>query len=174
MIRTILAGSAIALLSIAEPADAAEQRYDCDTTVDHYSELEQGLPGPGYDASGTITAVKPYVGDRHLAAGRVALESADGKSFLSFRLTHWPKTDEKTMGASLMIQIDGKEEEIALGRVNMMKPVPFALHVDAAGDASLTLGEWHRDLKVPLGSAAVASASCSTGEFLFEHLKLGG
>ena len=174
MIRAAATSAVIALLTFAAPAHAAEQDYDCDTAAEHFSELKQTLSGSSYEASGTITARQMYVGDRYITAARVSLQSADDRNFLSFRLYGSAKASDKTLMATLFVRIDGKDSETPLGPVDLMKPLAFSLHVDPNGSARLSLGEWQRDLKIPLGSVAIASATCSTGEFQFSHLKLGG
>ena len=174
MIRAATASAVIAWLMFAAPAHAAEQDYDCDTGAEHYSELKQALSGSRYEASGTITPRRMYVGDRYMTSARVSLQSADGRNFLSFRLSGSAKAGDKTLMATLFVQIDGEEKETPLGPVNLIKPLAFSLQVDAKGSARLSLGEWQRDLMMPLGSVAIASATCSTGEFQFDHLNLGG
>lgn len=162
----------IPALIVATPATAGTLEYDCDTAAEHFSELKQTLDA-GTGISGTLTARQMAKSKNIAAMTRVSLRSADGKNALSLQLLGAPSVDKTMLLASVVVRVDGKDEETQLGPISLMEALPFTLDVDGAGKASATMGRWRHQAQIMLGDAPIARITCSTGEFLYQNLRLG-
>jgi hypothetical protein len=164
---------AVALAGVAAPAAAAEAplSLDCDTAGGAYSELKQVLTGPAYSVAGRMTFERIRVDRRWLPVGSAQVASADAKRRVMLQVSA-PKRDAGPLQIWLLV-LDGDEENRQiLGEAEMGSTMDFVLRVDN-GRAAAEIGPFKGEAAAPaIGSGGSTAVGCSTGQVLFEELKL--
>ena len=160
------------LLAAAEAALAAPMSYDSDTAAGSFSELSQVQDGPAYHVRGTITPLQWREHERWLASGQVRLETGDGSRSIAVQVIR-PRGAER---ASFAITVDSGNRPITttIGEVGLNEAVPFDVTLFPSGDAVVQFGTERRVYHLDLGRNLHVKVVCSTGEFLFGELDLGG
>jgi hypothetical protein len=159
----------IAACMVTVPAAARNLSYDCDTTADRYSEITTALTGAG-QISGIVTPMRVADGERHLTSARIGIDNPKDGSWVGFWLYRASSASPDTFKAVMVVSRAGKDDETMLGTVKLEQAIPFRVALGEGGAASLELGEWKHTVSTALRIPAMATVSCSTGEFKFESL----
>jgi hypothetical protein len=158
------------VLAAEGAAAAAPLNYDCDTGDGHFSELSQVQAGSAYRLRGTITPLRWGAHERWAPSAQIRLEN--GSRSIAVRLMRAPGEPRATF--SIEVSSGGEPQRTLLGRVGLNEVLPFDLSLGASGDAAVQVGTERRTFHLDLGPNAKVSAVCSTGDFLFGGLDLGG
>jgi hypothetical protein len=163
--------AAAALLWAASPtAAAAALSYDCDTASGSFSELKQSQAGPSYRVSGRITARQLRVDKRWLPAGNVAIASADQKVFVMLKLSGLKRP--KGPLEVILVNVDGgRKTQQVLGQIGLNETLSFTLSVQGS-TARAEIGRMGGDTVAAIGPGGSVGITCSTGDFMFDDLKL--
>jgi hypothetical protein len=147
-------------------------RFDCDTAEGVFSDLKQVQPGPSYRIAGRISAIRLRLHEHWEPAGTLTVTAADGKMAVSLQIVA-PKRPDGPLDLLLLVNAVGQpEQQKLLGQAPIGEELPFELVVEA-GKASARIGTMHAEAQAGVGTGGTASASCSTGEFLFTDLSFG-
>jgi hypothetical protein len=166
--------SALAALLLLAPgaAMAAPVKWECDTAAGAYSELSQVQPGPAYRVRGTMKWAQSRV-DRHYApSAQVRIDNAGATRWVGVQMLAAPRAARISLGVRL--HNGGETQDVALGTAGLNEVVPFEISVSPAGEIALSIGTERRTAQVDIGPGATVSAVCSTGEFEFATIDLGG
>jgi len=170
MRATMAMAAAGLMLAAGSAAAAAPLTYDCDTNEGSFSELSQVQAGPAYHVRGTITPLRWAEDRRWAPSAQARLEN--GSRSIAVRIMRAPREPQATF--SIEVTDGGEPQTTVLGRVGLNEALPFDLSLAASGDAAVQVGTERRTFHLDLGPNAKASVVCSTGDFLFGELDLGG
>lgn len=159
-------------LAAGSAAAAAPVNYDCDTGDGNFSELSQVQAGPAYHLRGTITPLRWGAHDRYAPSAQARLENGDRSRSIAVRLVRAPGEPRATF--SIEVGSGGSPQTAVLGLVGLNEALPFDVSLAASGDAVVLVGTERRTFHLDLGPNAKVSVVCSTGDFLFGGLDLGG
>lgn len=152
-------------------AEAPPLSYDCDTAEGAFSQLKQVQPGPSYRITGRISAHRLRQHDRWVPVATVRADAADGTMEVALQLVA-PHRPDGPLDVFLVTRAGKSEpEQKLLGHAEIGGELPFELAVDR-GKVRARIGSLNGDAKASLGSGASVGVSCSTGEFLFNDLRL--
>jgi hypothetical protein len=167
------AGMAAALL-LAQPAAAAPVDYNCDTPIGSYSQLVQTQAGPAYHVRVAITPLtwRDDPERRWAPVGGVRLESADSTRWIAVRIGRQPAAERGRI--EVRLQTGGAPRTTLLGEVGLNEALPIELQALPSGDAVVVVRGERHVFRLDVGRNAKVEATCSTGEFLFSGLDLGG
>lgn len=163
---------ALSLIAAAEAATAAPVNYDCDTPAGSFSELSQVQAGPAFHVRGTITPLQWRDHRRWAPLGQVRIETSDRSRSIAVRVIR-PRGAER---AEFDIAVDNGSGVVSseLGSLALNEALSFDISLIANGDTVVQIGAERRSYRLDLGRNVQVSAVCSTGEFLFRELDLGG
>lgn len=167
-----MAAAAALMLAAQGAAAAAPVTYDCDTGQGNFSELSQVQPGPAYRLRGTITPLRWDSHERWAPSAQARLQNGDGSRWIAVRIMRAPGVERAT--AAIEVNSGGSPQTTSLGWVGLNEALPFDISLSAAGAAVVLAGTERRTFRLDLGANAKVSVVCSTGEFLFGALDLGG
>ena len=168
-----MAGLAAAML-LAQAATAAPVDYDCDTPIGDFSQLIQTQAGPAYHVQGTIKPLqwRDDPDQRWAPLGQVRLMNADGSRSIAVRVARNPGAARGVV--SVMLWNGGPPQSTAMGDVGLNEALPFELRALPSGDVVIIVRGQQQVFHLDLGRSGKVEATCSTGEFLFGGLDLGG
>jgi hypothetical protein len=164
----------IAALLVEQPAAAAPMDYNCDTPVGSYSQLVQTQAGPAYHVRATITPLtwRDDPERQWAPVGGVRLESADGTRWIAVRIGRQPAAERGSI--EIRVKTGGEPRTTVLGDVGLNEALPVELQALPSGDVVVVIRGQRQVIHLDLGRNAKVEATCSTGEFLFGGLDLGG
>jgi len=162
----------VAATLLAQTAVAAPVDYDCDTPAGSFSEISQVQVGPAVHVRGTITALQWREDRRWSPLGQVRVENGDRTRSIAVRVVRIPRQARATFDVT--VQTGGEPQTTRLGEVALNEAVPFELQLLPSGDAIAVVGGERRVFRLDLGRNVKIKTICSTGEFLFGGLDLGG
>jgi hypothetical protein len=170
--RLRILGLPALLLLGAAAATAAPVDFDCDTNEGSFSEISQVQAGPVYHVRGTLTPVQWREDPRWLPSAQVRIETGGDARGIAIRMVRAHGAERADFG----VQVTGgtSPRTTTLGSAALNQAVPFELSLLASGDAVVTFGGERRVFHLDLGPNAKIHVVCSTGEFLFGGLDLGG
>lgn len=163
---------AAALLVAPGAATAAPVKWACDTPGGHYSELSQIQAGPVYRVAGTMKWAQSYADRRYAPAANIRIQSADGTRWIGVNMLAAARASRIMFG--VRVQNGGEPQDETLGTAAINEVVPFEVSVSPAGEIVMSIGGQRRTAQVNIGPGATVSATCSTGEFEFGTIDLGG
>ena len=168
-----MAGIATAML-FAQRAIAAPVDYACDTPIGSYSQLVQTQAGPAYHVQGTITPLQ-WRDDperRWAPVGQVRLFNGDDTRSVALRIGRQPGAARGRI--EVRLEAGGEPRTTLLGDLGLNEALPFEVQLLPSGDAVVVVRGQRHVFRLDLGRNAKVEATCSTGEFLFGGLDLGG
>jgi hypothetical protein len=168
--RVGIAAMAAGLAGQSVPAATAPMRFDCDSMDGANSEIAQTQDGPSYRLR---TQISPKRAGRHRewrANALILIRSADDKAYVGVRLA---ATAAKPPGFSVLLETvqDGEHKQFNVTTVKLGDTVNASIDIKD-GSARVEVAGQVADLAIPIGKGAVISASCSTGQFMFEKLEM--
>ena len=168
--RTVIAVIAAGLASMPVPAAAAPIRFDCEALDGANSEIAQTQDGPTYRLR---TQISPKRAGKHRewrASALILIKSADDKAYVGVRMA---ATASKPQGFSIYLETgrDGEHKQFSVTTVKLGDTVNASIDIKD-GSARVEVAGQVADLAIPIGKDAVLSASCSTGQFMFEKLEM--
>lgn len=171
--RATMGMMAAALVLAAQGAAAAAPvAYDCDTGDGHFSELSQVQAGPAYHVRGTITPLRWGADRQYAPSAQARLENGDRSRSIAVRLVRAPGVPRAN--ASIEVEGGGSPQPLVLAWVALNEALPFEISLSASGEGAVLVGTERRTFRLDLGPNAKVSVVCSTGDFLFGELDLGG
>ena len=169
---TIMLCGALLMLGGAGGATAAPVDYDCDTAEGSFSQLSQRQAGPAYHVRGTITPLQWREHERWMASAQVRLETRDRSRLLAVQVIRGQGAARAEFAVT--VNSGSGPHSTTLGDIALNETVPFDISLLATGDAVVQLGTERRVFHLDLGRDLQVNVICSTGEFLFGELDLGG
>jgi hypothetical protein len=164
--KILLAARLLAIAGTSAAADPPRQNFECDTLAGHFSYWNRTVSTATIDITGKLSVNELRKDKKWTPTALVVLESADGKSHFGVHLYTIPKIPE-----SYFIEIlktDGTEK-LGLGLIPSTKdPLPFALHLDGAGQLHASFAGFDATMSVGTFKPASVQFSCSTGDFEFK------
>lgn len=156
-----------ALGGISAAAEPPRHNFECDTPPGHYSYWNRTLSGAPIDIEGTVTVNELGKDKKWTPVVLIALKGGpEGRTHFGIRLSTLAQVTDNYF---LRIVKPGGEEALGLGLVPATKDaIPFAIHLDAAGQLRVSFAGF--EASTPVGDFKPASVefSCSTGDFEFK------
>ena len=167
--RAVVAAIAVGLAVLSVPASAAPIRFDCDALDGANSEIAQTQYGPTYRLR---TQISPKRAGKHRewrAGALLLIKSADDKAYVGVRIA---ATVSKPQGFSVFLETvqGGEHKQFSVTTVKLGDTVNASIDIKD-GSARVEVAGQVADMAIPIGKGAVLSASCSTGQFIFEKLE---
>ena len=168
--RTVVAAVVAGFWLASGPAEAAPIRFDCDTLEGANSEIAQTQDGPTYRLRTQISPKRVGKHREWRANALILIRSADEKAYVGVRMA---ATVSKPQGFSVLLETvqDGEHKQFLVTTVRLGETVNASIDIKD-GSARVEVAGQVADLAIPMGKGAVVSASCSTGQFIFEKLEL--
>lgn len=165
--RNISLGTvAVAIASWSGAAGGASARYDCSSPSGHFSAIDFSQPGPRYRITGSVTVNSYRSTGKWFPVANARLISADKKSLGGIRL----QVQYYRGPVELVVQTrsEGKDRSTVIGTIKKAEATAFSLEV-ANGKMIIHVGG--KEFEGPeIGPGGTVHLSCSSGDFLFEHL----
>jgi len=162
------AAGLIALATTSGASEPAQQNFECDTPAGHFSYWNRTLSGGPIDITGTLTVNDLGKDKKWVPVAFVALRGGpEEKTHFGIRLSTLAKVPDTYF---LRMVKPGGEEALGLGFVPSTKDaIPFAIHLDGAGQLRVSLAGF--DASTPVGDFKPTRLefSCSTGDFEFKN-----
>jgi hypothetical protein len=153
--------------------------FDCDARSEHFSHIKMTQSGPHHQISGKITASTLARSSRYAPAATATLASEDGSQSIWVRMigpmSSKDYIGQGTVDLGIMSRVDGapfKEERFA--KADMHQAIDFSIDANENGHAIIRFGGVERRVPFKVTSQVIAGVSCSTGQFTFSDLDLGG
>lgn len=165
----LIAAVAAGLAVHPAPADAAPMRFDCDAMDGANTEIAQTQDGPAYRLR---TRISPKRAGKHRdwrANALILIRSADEKAYVGVRMA---ASVSKPQGYSVLLEtvLGGEHKQFNVTTVKLGDTVDASIDIKG-GSARVEVAGQVADLAFPTGKGAVISASCSTGQFIFDDLE---
>jgi hypothetical protein len=152
----------------SQAAMAAPLTYDCDTAAGSFSPVEQVQSGPSYSISARLTPRLSRTDKRWLPAASLGVGKPGQEVLLR---VFAEERGGKNFKVSAIYSGDGEPKQAELGGISMGQSIGLAIYAEP-GTVRVTAGGKSTSFAVTIAPNASVSASCSTGEFLFEALEL--
>ncbi len=170
---------ALSVPNFAQGKEAAGITYDCDTTVDHFSELILPSNSETFTVTGKVRLITAAPSEKYLPLARISISSADAEpgpssqSWAGFEYLVFP--EEEGMPATLpfltfSIRAEGSENQMELVAPPSSAEVNFELRLNE--DVVEILIDGHSKKVNGAFEKPVVRIVCSTGEFLFTDLHI--
>jgi len=160
----------LAFTGVSAATEPPRQNYECDTPAGHFGYWNRTLSASKIDVTGTLTVNELRKDGKWIPTALVVVQGADEKARFGVHLYTLPKV--KGMYFVEIVK-PGGNEKLGLGVMPATRdPLPFAIHLDGAGQVTVSLGGF--DASAPAGDFKPASIefSCSTGDFEFKDFAI--
>jgi hypothetical protein len=161
-----LSACLLALVGNGSAAEPPRQNFECDTLGGHFSYWNRTIAASKIDITGTLTVNELCKDGKWIPTALAVIQAADEKTFFGVHLVSLPKAKELYF---VEIVKTGGNEKLGLGFLPATKdPLPFAIHLDGAGQVTVSLGGLEGSAPVGDFKPAKIQLSCSTGDFEFK------
>lgn len=168
--KILLAACLLAMAGTSGASDAPRQNFECDTPAGHFSYWNRTLSDATIDVAGELAVNELRKDGKWSPTALVILQGPEGKVRFGIRLYNVAKVSE--MYFIEFVKPSGNEK-LGLGMVPGTKdPIPFALHLDSAGQLRVSLAGFDASTSVGDFRPSSIEFSCSTGDFEFRNFTI--
>lgn len=160
----------IGLGGTASPALSSPLRFDCDSMDGAFSEIIQAQTGPNYVIRADVTAKRIGAHRDRRPNALIYIGSPDGKASIGVRLTA-SASKPQVLAVTVETTKDGESKSYIVTSVKLGETVHASIEINDGATRVEAAGQV-AEIRIPVDRGAEVSASCATGQFMFEKLEM--